>query len=104
MIDNQQSWIGGARLDIFNVTWPFAKLTVSHERLCLKVTFWGAMSFRPDQVLKIEPVGIIPFFGKGIQIHHNLDMQVNPSTVIFWYIAKDAQKIISDLHQWGYGE
>lgn len=99
-MDFAESWIGGARLDIFNVTWPFAKLTLYQDKLDLKVKFWGSMSFTPEQITKIETVGMIPYLWRGIQIHHNLDSKKYPSKVIFWLIAKDTQNILEELRKW----
>lgn len=102
-MQNQRSWVGGARLDIFNATWPFAKLTVSRSKMELKVRFWGKMAFTPAQITEIKPVGILPYLGKGIQIHHTLDTNQFPSKVIFWYFAKDTQELVDELRSWGYG-
>lgn len=100
---NQKSWTGGVRLDILNVTWPLAKLTVTRSNLELKVKFWGRISLSPDQITKIEAVGIIPYVGKRIQIHHTLDPNKYPSKVIFWFFAKETQQIVEELRSWGYG-
>lgn len=61
------------------------------------------MSFKHDQITKIEPVGSIPYIGKGLQIHHTLNPNEYPSKVIFWYFANDSKNLVDELRQWGYG-
>ncbi|MDZ7845242.1 MAG: hypothetical protein U5K99_10630 [Anaerolineales bacterium] len=98
----KKSWTGGARLDLFNATWPFATLSVTEEILELS-TFKTKLIFRPDQIEKIESIGLIPFVGKGIQIHHKLDPLTNPTKVIFWHLSKDTKWLVETLQQWGFG-
>jgi hypothetical protein len=94
----QKSWIGGARLDIFNATWPFATLTAIPGGLTLKVKFWGTIFFQASQIKKIEPVRYIPLIGKGIQVHHSLDPLANPTEVIFWCFG-NPEKLIVEIRK-----
>ncbi len=98
----KEIWTGGVRLDLTNITWPFAKLSVTKEKLEI-TAFKTKLTFRPDQIERIEPIGRIPFFGKGVQIHHKLDPLTEPSKVIFWHLSKDTSWLVDKLHQWGYG-
>ena len=79
------SLTGGARLDLFNATWPFAKLTANHELLEVKVVWAGTFKFQPDQIVGIEKYVLIPFIGWGIRIRHSVPEY--PYKFIFWYLG-----------------
>jgi hypothetical protein len=71
---------GGAQIGWLNASWPFASLRVSVDGLSLSCL--GSYSFKPDQVVALEPYGSIPFFASGIQIRHNRPDY--PERMIFW--------------------
>jgi len=59
---------GGARVGMFNATWPFATLKVNSSKLELSTGFMGKFVFRSEDISSIEPYGLIPFLGRGIKI------------------------------------
>ena len=92
---------GGARIDLVNATWPFAQLQVTSERLVLQVKFLGTYTFTPDQVIRVAPFGLIPFFGKGIRIFHRVPGY--PDKIVFWYLCADPRPIVAKIAAYGYG-
>jgi hypothetical protein len=73
------SQIGGARLGLFNATWPLAKLVVGAEELKLwvlgiKFTFPKASITRISSYSK--------FFSKGLRIEHSNPRA--PQFIVFW--------------------
>jgi hypothetical protein len=79
---------GGARVGLFNATWPFAKLMADPDSLTLKVVWAGTFTFTPKQISKIERYVQIPFIGWGIRIRHNVPSY--PEKMIFWYLGSPA--------------
>jgi hypothetical protein len=78
-IENQFTQKGGARLDNFNATWPFAKLFVSREKVKLKV-FSKEYEFEKNQIIGLrEYNGIL---SKGMIIEHN--KREYPHHMLFW--------------------
>jgi len=73
---------GGARIGMANATWPFATLKANKDRLELNATIIGTLVFKPNDIISIEPYGLIPFIGRGIRINHRVDKY--KSKVIFW--------------------
>ncbi len=73
---------GGARIGMLNATWPFAKLSVSKDKLVLNASMIGSYIFKPDDIISIEPYTQIPFLGQGIKINHKVSQY--KSKVIFW--------------------
>jgi hypothetical protein len=100
MQPSEQKWLGGARIGLMNATWPFARLKVTREQLVLKVVFLGTYVFRPEQVTKVEPYGLIPFAGKGIRIHHQV--MGYPEKIIFWYLCMNPKPIADKIREYGY--
>jgi hypothetical protein len=96
-----RSWVGGARIDAFNATWPFARLTATRDVLRLRVVWAGVFEFRPDQVDRLGEFGFIPFLGKGVQIHHHVASY--PSRIVFWHLSWSVVWLIEELHRFGYG-
>jgi len=96
-----KTWLGGARIDSFNTTWPFARLTATGELLTLRVVWRGLFEFKPDQVRRLSEFGLIPFFGKGVQIHHHVPNY--PSRIVFWHLSLSVSWLIRELRQLGYG-
>jgi hypothetical protein len=76
------SQIGGARLDIFNATWPFAKITATPELIELKC-FSKKYQFIKDQIVDLrEYTGII---SNGLLIEHKVKKY--PHHIVFWTFA-----------------
>ena len=96
-----KSWLGGARIDSFNATWPFARLTVTRKLLRLRVLWAGVFEFSPDQVDGLSEFGFIPFVGKGVQILHHVPSY--PSRIVFWYLTWSVSWLIEELRLLGYG-
>jgi hypothetical protein len=73
---------GGARIGMINATWPFATLKVNKNNLELNATILGKLVFTPQDIISIEPYGLIPVLGQGIKINHRVKSY--NSKVIFW--------------------
>ena len=73
------SMTGGARLGLFNATWPLARLTA--DRKTLKLSVLGkALVFQRENVLEL--IAMKGFISHGLQIRHSEDGY--PSRIIFW--------------------
>jgi hypothetical protein len=93
--DEKFSQIGGARLDFFNATWPFARITVSPEMIELKC-FSKKYQFLKDQIIDLrEYNGII---SKGLLIEHKLKSYTHH--MVFWTF--NFQKLKVGLEGFGY--
>ena len=92
---------GDARIGLANATWPFAKLQIAPEQLVLQVKFLGTFTFTPDQVIKVAPFGIIPFFGKGVRIFHRVAGY--PDKIVFWYLCANVRPLVAKIEACGYG-
>lgn len=88
---------GGARLDSFNATWPFARLSVSRDVLALDVL--GAHhEFPRGSIAALRPYRGVG--GLGLVVEHTMVDPSVPWLVIFWtfnYAALNA-----GLEQAGY--
>ncbi|MGM0934620.1 MAG: hypothetical protein ACQEWD_14370 [Bacteroidota bacterium] len=87
-------YIGGSRIGSRNLTFPFASLNISKEKLELKNTGFQNLIFYPEDILNIEEVYYFPFIAQGIKIKHN-----NPGyakNIIFWSY-NDPKKIIQTI-------
>ena len=76
---------GGARLGYANVTIPLAVLQASAEGLSVRAGALGAVSFRPDEVVSIEPFVWVPVLAWGLRVVHTRDDA--PAVVRFWCIG-----------------
>jgi len=90
---------GGARIGMANATWPFAKLTVTKDKLVLNASLIGNLVFQPKDIISIEAYTIIPFFGQGIKIIHRIAKY--KSKVIFWTFD-DPITVINQINQTGF--
>lgn len=90
---------GGARIGMMNATWPFAKLTVTQDRLTLNATILGKFTFKSTDIIAIQPYTVIPFFGQGIRIQHRNGAY--NSKIIFWTFKSPAT-LISEIKQTGF--
>ncbi|MEW6527534.1 MAG: hypothetical protein AB1444_12845 [Spirochaetota bacterium] len=92
--------IGGARIGCINVTFPFAKLTISKDMLNLKVMLLGNYSFKRGDIISVERYGLIPFFSWGIRINHTRNNY--PQKMIFWTFGKNPVKLIEKICTMGF--
>jgi hypothetical protein len=76
---------GGARLGLFNATWPFARLTADTNALRLSV-LGAPFKFTRESV--IELTAMRGFFSRGLQIKHV--ESAYPKRIIFWCFNLDA--------------
>lgn len=80
-----KTFTGGARIGWCNATFPFATLSVSQEKLFLKVSFLGEYEFSPSDIVSLSKYSLIPVLGWGIRIEHtNLSY---PTKIIFWCLG-----------------
>ncbi|TDR20468.1 hypothetical protein [Marinicella litoralis] len=89
-----KEFTGGARINFFNATWPFAKLRLEENGLTLNVVMKGTFNFPRARISAIRKRGIIPFFSDGIQIEHDIDEY--PDWIVFWCLGK-RDKILEEL-------
>jgi hypothetical protein len=93
-----KTWTGGARIDLQNATWPFAKLTLSSDSLVLSVASSLTYRFDPDQVTWVEEITAMPVIGRGVRLHHNVVGY--PQQIVFWCFR--TQQLLDELHDRGY--
>jgi hypothetical protein len=75
---------GGARISLFNATWPFATLRMTDEELSLKV-FSKDYNLKKEEIRKSEIVH--GWFSNGIKIIHSSACE---SHITFWsFSAKE---------------
>ena len=94
---SEVSFICGARVGWIRASWPFAKLTASHDRLIL--TSLGTYEFAPEQVEAIERYGYIPILAWGLRIRHN--RADYPKSVIFWCMGS-RDRVLTEIKQTGF--
>jgi len=90
---------GGARIGWSNATWPFATLKVNRNKLEINATILGNLVFSPQDIISIEPCGMIPIFSQGIKINHRVKKY--NSKVIFWTLG-NPQKVINEIKKTGF--
>jgi len=88
---------GGARIGMANATWPFASLKVSKNRLDLNTGIVGNLSFKPADIISIEPYS--GFMSSGLKINHKVAKYKD--NVIFWTF-KNPNEVISQIQQIGF--
>jgi hypothetical protein len=88
---------GGARIGMVNATWPFAKLTVTKDKLQLNATIIGNLIFKPGDIVSIEPYS--RFMSKGIKITYNVPKYKNH--VVFWTFGS-ASSLINKIEDTGF--
>jgi hypothetical protein len=76
---------GGARLGLFNATWPLARLTADANALRLSV-LGAPLKFTRESVLELSAMR--GFFSRGLQIKHA--ESAYPKRIIFWCFNLDA--------------
>lgn len=90
---------GGARIGMANATFPFATLSVNHNRLDLNASLLGNLSFSPNDVVSIEPYTFLPLIGQGIKIKHKVSSY--HQNVIFWSF-KNPNWIVEQINETGF--
>jgi len=86
---------GGLRADLFNASWPFAKLTVTKEKILLKV-FSKKYKIEKSKIDTLKKhKGIISI---GLEIGHH-ESQI-PARLIFWTFSFPKLKLV--MEQMGY--
>src|SRR5689334_17324675 len=93
------NWRGGARVGMWNATWPFASLDVSRSALVLSVWLLGKFTLSPQQVVAVEPWRSLPLIGNGVRIRHSIARY--PETLIFWCFV-DPEEVTRKLRELGY--
>ncbi|MFZ6655302.1 hypothetical protein [Undibacterium sp. TJN19] len=88
---------GGAHIGWMNASWPFARLNISSKRLLLNS--FGRYEFSPEQIVSLEPYGVIPVLMSGIRIHHCHPQY--PERMIFWCIG-NRDKTLMRIAQSGF--
>jgi hypothetical protein len=91
------SIIGGARIGLANVTWPFANLIVENTRVILTARILlKKLTFEPKDIICIEPYsGII---SGGLKINHRKSEY--KKEVIFWLFG-DPLKVMKQIEESG---
>lgn len=93
---NEIQIIGGARIGLSNITFPFAKLIINKNKLELKASILGNAIFQPSDIRSIEPYTSFPLIGQGIRINHSV-AQYNKK-IIFWTF-KNPHTIIKQIKE-----
>ena len=68
---NEVKETGGAIIGGVRMTWPFATLIVTKNKLQLNGSIYGTFIFRPGDIVSIEPNGKL--LSSGIKINHTVD-------------------------------
>jgi hypothetical protein len=91
---------GGADVAFVGASWPFAQFEASQKQLTLRLWILGLRyTFAPQDVVRLEVWGSIPFVRQGVRIRHvNPDL---PRRLIFWSFG-GAQKLLHDIQQTGF--
>lgn len=76
---NQFTQKGGARLDAFNATWPFAKIWITPSKIRLQI-FSKEYDFDKNDIVDLREFKGL--FSKGILIEHK--RSIYPHHVVFW--------------------
>jgi len=87
--------IGGLRADLFNASWPFAKLTVTREKISLRVfsSEYEVEKSAIDSLKKYKGI-----FSTGLKIEHHKNEI--PGRLIFWTFNFTKLKLV--MEQMGY--
>lgn len=90
---------GGARIGWSNATWPFATLKVNRNKLEINATILGNLVFSPQDIISLEPCGMIPIISQGIKITHRVKKY--NSKVIFWTMG-NPHNVITEIEKTGF--
>src|SRR3954470_3149874 len=97
-----ETWIASTPISIafakrYQTPYPFAKLSVSPDRLTVSVLF-DSYTFAPQDVVSFEPGVQIPF-GSGFRIRHCVSNY--PEYIVFRGLA-DPEQILRCVHATGF--
>jgi hypothetical protein len=87
------SFIGGARVGLWNVTWPFARLRVSRDTLDLWVLGPGSLRFPREAIVSVSEHVSLPIIGWGLRIEPK--HSAYPETLIFWSFKKPSSLMLA---------
>jgi hypothetical protein len=95
MLGKNMTFRGGARIGMFNASWPFARLTLTKDSVLLKV-------FATEYRLKREEICRFEFFrgwfSSGVMlVHTNSTLD---SHVVFWSLSP--QEVLSASQELGF--
>ena len=68
---NEVKETGGAIIGGVRMTWPFATLIITKDKLQLNGSIYGTFIFRPGDIVSIEPNGKL--LSSGIKINHTVE-------------------------------
>ncbi len=91
------NFTGGARIGMANASFPFATLKVRKNSLVLNAGIIGNLSFKPTDIISIEPYS--GFMSSGLKIKHKVPRY--KEKVIFWTF-KNPNEIIRQIQQIGF--
>jgi len=86
---------GGARIGLFNATWPFATLTISDTSISLQV-FSRRYSLKKEEVTRLEYFR--GWFSVGVKIVHK--GAVLDSHAVFW--SFEPTKVLAEAKRVGF--
>ncbi|MAP54952.1 MAG: hypothetical protein CL605_08635 [Altibacter sp.] len=96
---NEFKLTGGARVGNANATFPFATLKVSKDRMEINASIISHLTFKPSDVISIEPYTMVPIIGQGIKINHKVSTYQDH--VIFWTF-KDPNSVFLQIQETGF--
>ena len=86
---------GGVRLDVFNLTWPFAKIIVNSESIIIQA-FWKKYLLKKNEISNLRKYSGI--FSKGLLIEHK--RKDYPHHMVFWTL--NLQRLKNAIEDLGY--
>jgi hypothetical protein len=69
---------GGARISLFNATWPFATIEITDSEVRLRC-FWRGWTFPKNQIIRLSKERS---FSTGLRIQHDIDSYAK--FIVFW--------------------
>lgn len=94
---NQVKETGGARIGMANATWPFASLKVTKDKLQLNATIIGNLTFKPEDIISLEPYS--RFMSSGLKIIHKVPNY--KKHIVFWTFGSPSD-LINRIEQTGF--
>ena len=92
---------GGARLDLYNATWPMAKFSASPAEIRLSVTGENFVFTRENITALNKHIG---FFSVGLHIEHTEASY--PKFIVYWssifFWSSSFKKLVANLERLGY--
>jgi hypothetical protein len=95
----QLQFRGGLRVGWVNTSAPLVKLTVNHDELVIAGGLAGHFSFRPEDIIRLEPQTIFPVLGKRIKIIHRVPDYPED---IFFLTFRNPKNFIEDIRKTGF--